>query len=79
MAGELAVVWAEFLHFASLGLALYAAGLSAAAHWLVVYVEEPELLERFGDRYAEYRRRVPRWIPGLAPRGGSRQEHRAER
>ena len=78
MAGELAVVWAEFLHFASLGIALYAAGLSAAAHWLVVYVEEPELLERFGDRYAEYRRRVPRWIPRLAPRGGSRQEHSAE-
>jgi protein-S-isoprenylcysteine O-methyltransferase Ste14 len=69
MVGELAVVWAEFLHFGSLGIGLYAAALTAAAHLLVVHIEEPELLARFGDGYTEYRSRVPRWVPRLATRG----------
>jgi protein-S-isoprenylcysteine O-methyltransferase Ste14 len=32
---------------------------------LVTVIEERELLERFGDEYAEYRKRVPRLIPRL--------------
>ncbi len=32
---------------------------------LVVKCEESFLLERFGESYAEYLRRVPRWIPRL--------------
>jgi protein-S-isoprenylcysteine O-methyltransferase Ste14 len=32
---------------------------------LVTFFEERELLERFGDEYAEYRARVPRLIPRL--------------
>ena len=31
--------------------------------YLIVLLEERELLERFGDEYAEYNRRVPRFIP----------------
>ena len=26
-------------------------------------IEEPGLIERFGDEYEEYRRAVPRWVP----------------
>jgi len=33
------------------------------AHVWVVRVEEPRLRARFGDAYAEYLRRVPRWLP----------------
>jgi protein-S-isoprenylcysteine O-methyltransferase Ste14 len=42
--------------------------LLAAAFWLlshafVVLYEEPTLQARFGDSYAAYRSRVPRWVP----------------
>jgi protein-S-isoprenylcysteine O-methyltransferase Ste14 len=33
------------------------------AHLWVVRVEEPRLASRFGEAYAAYRRRVPRWWP----------------
>lgn len=58
-----AVVAAEALLFRSPALAAYAAALFGAAHLYVVRAEEPRLLERFGAAYADYRRRVPRWIP----------------
>ncbi|MBI3088362.1 MAG: isoprenylcysteine carboxylmethyltransferase family protein [Candidatus Omnitrophica bacterium] len=35
--------------------------------------EEPELTQRFGPTYGEYRRQVPRWIPRL-PRQSRRRE-----
>lgn len=47
----------------SLLLLCYVAGLAAAMHVYIVRVEEPELLERFGESYRDYRRRVPRWLP----------------
>jgi len=34
-----------------------------AAHAWVVRIEEPRLTTRFGRAYAEYLRRVPRWLP----------------
>jgi protein-S-isoprenylcysteine O-methyltransferase Ste14 len=37
-------------------------------HLRVVRFEEPALRRRFGQRYDEYCRRVPRWIPGVANR-----------
>jgi protein-S-isoprenylcysteine O-methyltransferase Ste14 len=65
MAAELAVVWAVALYLASVGPMLYAILLSVIAHVMVVHVEEPELLERFGESYAAYCRDVPRWFPRL--------------
>ncbi len=29
--------------------------------------EEPDLLKRFGNDYAEYKKQVPRWIPRIKP------------
>ncbi|MCH6561410.1 MAG: isoprenylcysteine carboxylmethyltransferase family protein [Myxococcales bacterium] len=63
IAGELMVIWAEVLYLASLGLIVYAVLMSLAGHLLVVYVEEPELRERFGETYEAYCRDVPRWFP----------------
>jgi protein-S-isoprenylcysteine O-methyltransferase Ste14 len=37
------------------------------AHAAVVRLEEPRTLRNLGPIYEEYCRRVPRWIPGLAP------------
>jgi protein-S-isoprenylcysteine O-methyltransferase Ste14 len=68
MAAELLVIWAEALYVASLGIALYAAAITALAHLLVVHVEEPELRRRFGAPYDEYTRNVPRWLPRLPRR-----------
>jgi protein-S-isoprenylcysteine O-methyltransferase Ste14 len=45
-------------------LGLLTAAFALAAHEWVVRVEEPQLLARFGPAYAEYLRRVPRWIAG---------------
>lgn len=48
-------------------------GLGAiAAHAWVVRVEEPRLAARFGAAYAEYLRRVPRWLARW-PREGTRR------
>ena len=46
----------------------YAAGVAAAAAAWVRLAEEPELGRRFGSSYAEYRARVPRWLPRLPER-----------
>ena len=63
MLGELMVIWGEAIYFASLGVLIYAAAASIAAHVMIVRVEEPELRERFGGGYEAYCRSVPRWLP----------------
>jgi protein-S-isoprenylcysteine O-methyltransferase Ste14 len=50
----------------------YAAIVAAGFHLRVVLYEEPKLTELFADSYADYRRRVPRWIPRVALRDQSR-------
>ncbi|HJQ83328.1 MAG TPA: methyltransferase [Candidatus Binatia bacterium] len=44
-------------------LAAVTAVAAVGAHVWLLRVEEPRLLSRFGPAYAEYVRRVPRWIP----------------
>jgi protein-S-isoprenylcysteine O-methyltransferase Ste14 len=68
MAAELSFIWGEALYLANLGVMLYAIAISATAHVMVVHVEEPELLKRFGQTYVEYCRSVPRWFPRLGRR-----------
>lgn len=33
----------------------------------IPFVEEPDLVRRFGDSYREYCAHVPRWVPRLSP------------
>lgn len=63
MAAELLVIWAEALFFSVAGIYVYAALATLAGHLAVLYGEEPELRERFGQEYEAYYRRVPRWFP----------------
>ncbi len=65
LTGVAALLAGEALALGSLGIALYAAGFLLVAHVLILKVEEPELARRFGEEYAAYRRRVPRWLPRL--------------
>jgi protein-S-isoprenylcysteine O-methyltransferase Ste14 len=71
MLAELATIWAEALWFANLGIVGYAVLMALLAHLGVVFVEEPELRERFGEEYDAYVRRVPRWAPRVARRAGA--------
>jgi protein-S-isoprenylcysteine O-methyltransferase Ste14 len=41
----------------------YAGGFLVLTHLFVVVYEEPALRRSFGDDYASYCRRVPRWLP----------------
>jgi protein-S-isoprenylcysteine O-methyltransferase Ste14 len=51
------------LLFGNKAVLVYAAGVAVAFHLFVVLYEEPALRGRFGEEYASYCRRVPRWIP----------------
>jgi len=56
------VLWGWALGFHSRPLALYALAVTIAFHLRVVLAEEPWLARRHGDRYAQYKGRVPRWL-----------------
>ena len=68
MAAEVLVIWGEALYLSSLGVVLYAVAVTMGAHAAVRYVEEPELLKRFGASYEEYCKLVPRWVPRILRR-----------
>lgn len=55
----------EALLFGSWRLLLYALLVLSAFHLFVIFYEEPNLRRRFGAAYADYCRRVPRWVPRL--------------
>jgi protein-S-isoprenylcysteine O-methyltransferase Ste14 len=38
--------------------------------WELKHIEEPELVRRLGDRYIEYRRQTPMFIPRRRPKAG---------
>jgi protein-S-isoprenylcysteine O-methyltransferase Ste14 len=56
------VLWGWAVGFRSKPLALYAVAVTIAFHLRVVLAEEPWLARRHGDRYAQYKGRVPRWL-----------------
>jgi len=63
MLGMGLILWGETLLFESRTLALYTIALMVAAHLVVRFWEEPQLIRRFGQAYLGYQRAVPRWIP----------------
>jgi protein-S-isoprenylcysteine O-methyltransferase Ste14 len=67
IASELMVLWGVALYVASAGILLYAVAATVGAHFIVIRVEEPTLRKRFGESYATYCRKVPRWFPRLRP------------
>jgi protein-S-isoprenylcysteine O-methyltransferase Ste14 len=62
-----AVILGQALLLARLDLVIYAAFVALVTTLFVVAYEEPELSRRFGSDYADYRRRVGRWLPRLRP------------
>ena len=50
----------------------YAVVVALCFHLRVVLYEEPKLTELFGQSFADYRARVPRWVPLVALRRRAR-------
>lgn len=61
------VITGQVLLFARLDLLWWVAVVAAASAAFVHGFEEPDLRERFGARYDEYRRAVPAWLPRMRP------------
>lgn len=62
-----AAVWGQGLFFGNAQVLRYGLYLWIGFFAFVLLYEEPVLIRRFGQTYAEYRRGVPRWIPRLRP------------
>ena len=63
--GVALAILGEAAVFRSVHVVEYAAIMLLIAQIFVVLYEETTLQRQFGESYAEYRRRVPRWIPRL--------------
>jgi protein-S-isoprenylcysteine O-methyltransferase Ste14 len=63
--GVITAVLGQAACFASVTILEYAVVVFAVFHTMVVVYEEPKLIDLFGNAYADYQARVPRWIPRL--------------
>jgi protein-S-isoprenylcysteine O-methyltransferase Ste14 len=61
-AGVMLILIGEAIFFASFRLLMYSGFVFSAFTLFVIYFEEPRLKRDFGGEYAEYRKRVRRWI-----------------
>ena len=61
--GAICILLGAGLIVRSFSIVLLALTFWALAHIFVLFYEEPSLELRFGESYAQYRRKVSRWIP----------------
>jgi protein-S-isoprenylcysteine O-methyltransferase Ste14 len=57
---------AQAAWYGSRAVLWFGVGMALVFHARVVLFEEPALARAFGDEFAAYRSRVPRWLPRLA-------------
>ncbi len=65
--GALLVFTGLALYQRSFSILLFSLAWLAIINLFVIYYEEPTLGRKFGTKYQEYCRAVPRWIPNLRP------------
>jgi protein-S-isoprenylcysteine O-methyltransferase Ste14 len=65
--GALLIVLGEALLFQSKGLFIFALLIFVGANIRLLVFEEPDLVDKFGESYEQYRKSVHRWIPRLSP------------
>ncbi len=66
------LIWiGEGIFFESPGLFICALVYIAIVHPVVLFIEEPQLSDDFGESYGRYCNEVPRWIPRLTPYRGN--------
>jgi protein-S-isoprenylcysteine O-methyltransferase Ste14 len=61
----LLMIFGEAIAFSSTGVMMMVFVSIVVAQAQAVALEEPLLLKRFGEQYAEYKRSVPRWFPRM--------------
>ena len=63
--GALIVVAGHFIWFGSSLTLIYDVLFFIAFQILILFIEEPILVNTFGAEYQEYANQVPRWVPKL--------------
>ncbi len=63
--GGLIVLAGLALYQHSVSILLLCLGLFLLVNLFLVVFEEPDLKARFGAKYEDYLKTVPRWIPGI--------------
>ena len=66
-----AIIAAQALFLGSRVLGIWCAVFASFNHLYFLVSEEPGLRARFGERYDEYTRAVPRWLPRFTPWRGN--------
>ncbi|MBV9107942.1 MAG: isoprenylcysteine carboxylmethyltransferase family protein, partial [Gemmatimonadetes bacterium] len=67
ISGVIAIVLGEAAILGLRSVAGFAAIVISINAIYIPLLEEPQLRQRFGGDYDEYRRNVPRWVPRLRP------------
>jgi len=67
ISGVFFVLLGETLFLNSLNILIIAGVFFIINTIYFIVMEEPDLQERFGKEYEEYKKNVPRWIPKLKP------------
>jgi protein-S-isoprenylcysteine O-methyltransferase Ste14 len=65
--GVLIVLLGEALALESQNILIWAASFFVINTIYFIVYEEPDLEDRFGDEYREYKKHVSRWLPRLRP------------
>jgi protein-S-isoprenylcysteine O-methyltransferase Ste14 len=63
---------AQAVWYGSRAVLWYGVGMGLLFHVRVVLFEEPTLASAFGEEFAAYRARVPRWLPRIGSHGPAR-------
>ena len=67
ISGVLIIITGESLMFNSIELLYWCILFFIINTINFIFVEEPQLVKRFGNSYVEYKKNVPRWIPRFSP------------
>ena len=67
ISGVLTVLLGESLAILSLSIFIWAIAFFIINNIYFLIYEEPNLGERFGEDYRQYKSKVPRWIPAMKP------------
>lgn len=67
ISGVLTVLLGESLAILSLSIFIWAIAFFIINDIYFLIYEEPNLGERFGEDYRQYKSKVPRWIPAMKP------------
>ncbi len=65
--GVLLILAGEGLYLNSRPILVWSIMFSFVNTAFFIFKEEPDMMARFGEPYARYKKQVPRWIPNIRP------------